>query len=362
MSTRGDGRACPALAISILVALALAGCAAAPRIERPPQTGLARLPDIATDPGTGEHALEIDVLTYNVAGLPWPVRGGRGEALRRIGDYLGELREAGREPDIVLVQEGFISEIADLVAASGYPNHVHGPLAGDRAPPLDNGLADDYRRKAFRLRGEGLGKWLGSGLHVLSNFPILEFAVRPFRYCAGLDCLANKGAVLARIEVPGLPVPLDVVNTHLNARGAAKVPRDRTLLAHNLQIEELAAFLDDARGPGYPLIFGGDFNTRNAEDRIDYALGHADGMMIASYYCTRLAEDCDIRLSFDGDQPWLDTQDLLGFSDGAAVRVRPVAIEAMFDCDATGGVLSDHDGYLVRYRLSWQSPEIARTP
>lgn len=361
MSTKGRGSAIPALAALFPLALALAGCVAPPRTPLPPQTGLAKQPEFANDPVTGGRTLEISVLTYNVAGLPWPVRSGRGEALAQIGAWLGELRAAGREPDIVLIQEGFIAGIADLVAASGYPNHVHGPLAGDRAPPLDNGLADGYRRKEFRLRGEGWGKWAGSGLHILSNFPIREFAVRAFRYCAGLDCLANKGALLARIEVPGLPVPLDVVNTHLNARGAAKVPRDRTLVAHNLQIEELAAFLDEARGPAYPLIFGGDFNTRNAEDRIAYALEHGDGLMIASYYCTRIVEDCEIGMSFDGDEPWLDTQDLLGFSDGEFVRLRPVAIEAMFDCDATGGVLSDHDGYLVRYRLSWQPTGIAGT-
>lgn len=340
----------------------LAGCAAPLRTARPPQDAVASLPEIRVDPETGEHAIEISVLTYNVAGLPWPVRSDRDIALRQIGDYLGELRAVGREPDIVLVQEGFIADFADLVAASGYPNHVHGPLAGDRAPPLDNGLADSFRRREFRLRGEGWGKWLGSGLHILSNFPILDFAVRPFRYCAGLDCLANKGVMLARIEVPGLPVPLDVVNTHLNARGAAKVPRDRTLIAHNLQIDEMEAFLEAAHTPGHPLIFGGDFNTRNAGDRIAYALERAEGMMIASYYCTRIVDDCDIRISFDGDEPWLDTQDLLGFVDGSTVRLRPIAIEAMFDCDTTGGVLSDHDGYLVRYRLSWQADRGARKP
>ena len=41
--------------------------------------------------------------------------------------------------------------------------------------------------------------------------------------CAGFDCLANKGVLLARIAVPGMAQPLTVANAHLNARKAAGV-------------------------------------------------------------------------------------------------------------------------------------------
>jgi hypothetical protein len=58
-------------------------------------------------------------------------------------------------------------------------------------------------------------------------------------------------------------------------------------------------------------------------------------------------------MSWDGDAPWLDTQDLQGFDNGALVAVRPLRVEAKFDGPSTGGKLSDHDGYEVTYRLSW---------
>jgi hypothetical protein len=38
----------------------------------------------------------FSVMTYNVEGLPWPVRKGRGEALKKIGFELAAMRVQGR--------------------------------------------------------------------------------------------------------------------------------------------------------------------------------------------------------------------------------------------------------------------------
>ena len=87
-----------------------------------PQTGLARTPDIILDSNSGTASMEITVLIYNVAGLPWPLGCGkasrdtddagkripiacnRSAALKEIGDTFGELRKQGIEPDIVMLQ------------------------------------------------------------------------------------------------------------------------------------------------------------------------------------------------------------------------------------------------------------------
>jgi hypothetical protein len=58
-------------------------------------------------------------------------------------------------------------------------------------------------------------------------------------------------------------------------------------------------------------------------------------------------------MSWDGDEPWLDTQDLQGFEDGEEITVTPIRAEALFDRRENGGVLADHDGYVVTYRLRW---------
>jgi hypothetical protein len=60
-----------------------------------------------------------------------------------------------------------------------------------------------------------------------------------------------------------------------------------------------------------------------------------------------------VRLSWDGDTPWMDTQDLQGFDSGTRVSLRPVRVDALFDEPWKGRPLADHDGLLVVYRLRW---------
>lgn len=79
------------------------------------------------------HSAEISVLTYNVRGLPWPIATGRAKALKKIGAELAAMRAEGRQPDVVLIQEGFRSEVSDLVKTSGYRYWAQGPTRGERA-------------------------------------------------------------------------------------------------------------------------------------------------------------------------------------------------------------------------------------
>ena len=296
--------------------------------------------------------VELSVMTYNVEGLPWPVRSGRGEALKAIGRHLAVLRDRRQEPDVVLLQEGFAKETADLIALSGYPYVAHGPKRGQRDPSaISKADRPDYRRVKYRQSGEGLGKWRSSGLWVLSNYPIAWVKSHAYHYCAGLDCLANKGVMLVSLQVPGLPTPVEVANTHLNSKGASRTPLIRNRKAHHLQADELKSFMQQDRTPGAPLIVGGDFNVKHAPDRFNYVMEDYP-FDVVSRYCKARPKSCDAEMSFDGDAPWLDTQDLIGFSDGARVALRPIQVEAMFDGSAAGPVLSDHDGYQVRFRLS----------
>lgn len=292
----------------------------------------------------------LSVMTYNVEGLPWPVRSGRGEALKKIGHQLAAMRAKGIEPDVVLLQEGFRSEIWDLIDESGYPYVARGPTRGQRDPNYLKGEKPDFRRVKYRRKGEGLGKWGSSGLWVLSNHPIDWVKSHAYRYCAGLDCLANKGVMLVSLKVPGLPVPVEIADTHLNSKGASGVPRSRATQAHHLQADELKRFMQTDRTPGAPLIVGGDFNIMHSADRFDHVMADYP-FEVVSRWCHQRPGACDTQISYDGDAPWLDTQDLIGFLEGQAVTVTPVAVEATFD-GAGEPVLSDHDGYKVTFRLT----------
>ncbi|MET0274256.1 MAG: endonuclease, partial [Phenylobacterium sp.] len=220
-------------------------------------------------------------------------------------------------------------EVADLVRASGYAYWAQGPS-----------------------RSEGFAKLTGAGLHVLSDAPITDVRSAAYRDCAGLDCLANKGVMLARLALPGAPVEVDVVNTHLNSKRASRAPLAQSLKAHNRQTEALIGFIKDHRDAGAPLLVGGDFNVKGAPARYDH-LAAARPYRVVSEYCSAPASACEGQAP--AVEPWLRSQDLQAFTDGGPVAVRPVKVETVF---AGAGRLSDHDGYLVRYRLSW-TPQTA---
>jgi endonuclease/exonuclease/phosphatase family metal-dependent hydrolase len=341
-------------------ALVIAGCA-----HYPPD----RLTECAIDQSridvdqqSGEASTELSVLTYNVEGLPWPARSNRSPRLREIGRQLAAMRKAGRAPDIVLLQEVFTTDAGRIATSSGYVNRVRGPgrkakrpSASDAADPsLVNG------RKLFK--GEGLGRLFSGGLYVLSDFPVTQTTGQPFRRreCAGFDCLANKGLQHITVQVPGVPQPLEVFNTHLNAGRAARVRQERALIAHQLQIEETARFIEQQRPAGSPMILGGDFNMRGDDERFAY-FSQLLPYSLVHQYCAFISSPCQVGLSWDGDEPWMDTQDLQSFDDGDVVTVRPVRVEGLFDQPWKGAPLADHDGLLVVYRLSWPATATTRS-
>jgi endonuclease/exonuclease/phosphatase family metal-dependent hydrolase len=338
----------------------VSGCTSRPEARVQPCTSAANLPTVHID-GDGREYLDLSVLIYNVEGLPWPARKRRGPSLDRIAAELERLRAAGMAPDIVLLQEAFSQQAKLIATRAGYPNIIYGPGARDKRREAHAPLPSDFRAERRLLKGERTPKLLSSGLVVLSEFPVMSVQTEPFsrHACAGFDCLANKGVMLARVWIPGMPSPLDLFTTHMNSRSAAGVNLERADAAHRYQTDQSADFLARARDDSNPLIFGGDFNMKNSPGRLDY-FSYRKPYHIVRHYCTVVTSDCDVRVSWDGDASWLDTQDLQGFDDGATVKLRPIVAEAMFDGPNTGGKLSDHDGYKVVYRLSWRNGAAGR--
>lgn len=302
-------------------------------IERPaPEAGAnGRSLDRLSDPPA--QTTDISVLTYNVRGLPWPIASGRGDALRAIGKELAQMRRSGRQPDVVLIQEGFRSEMADLVKASGYRFWAKGPG-----------------------RGAGFGRLANAGLHVLSDAPIVDVKRHAYGDCAGLDCFANKGAMRVRLVPDGSPTPIDIVNTHLNSRRASRAAPAVSLAAHNQQVRELNAFVAEARAKGVPILVGGDFNVRNSPERYYFDALDRPYTVVSEYCSQRLEADCGDQSGDPAAQPWLRSQDLQAFVADEQVSVRPLKTDTMF-AEAKGQPrLSDHDGYVVRYQLQWARP------
>lgn len=338
-------------ATAALVALPLlGGCSGSPPV-RSISCAEAPAPDIRLSADGVTATTTLSVLTYNIEGLGWPARSGRAPYLREIGARLAALRAAGTAPDIVLFQEMFSAAAKRAVRDSGYPAIAHGPRRLTEAPkPMGVSLPGKARWK----RGEIGIKVEGGGLAVASAYPLIATQARAYgrRSCAGIDCLANKGIVLARVALPGVPGAIDIYDTHMNSRGASRAPAERNLAAHKRQSLEASEFLAETNDDTNPLIFGGDFNMRHSEARFD-RFSRYQPLQLVHRVCADPASGCDVRLSWDGDEPWMATQDLQLFLPGDAMAIRPIRVEALFDGGASGPKLSDHDGFLVTYKLSW---------
>ena len=345
-------------ATTTVSALALAGCGTALPL-RTLACNAAAPPAISQSPDGRTRAATLKVLTYNIEGLGFPARRGRGPELAQIGERLSAMHSAGTGPDIVLFQEMFSGPAKKAVASSGYPAIAPGPRRTTRPSGPTPGKLPG---KAKITRGEAGIHFEGSGLAIASRWPIMATDVRAYgsRSCAGLDCLANKGIMLARIFIPGLPTPIDVYDTHMNSRGASKAPAARNLAAHDRQALEASEFIDSTHDDDFPVIFGGDFNMRHSEPRWENFTRY-QSLTLVHRVCVDPAYGCEVKMSWDGDEPWMDTQDLQFFFAGNRASIRPVRVEAMFDGSADSPKLSDHDGYMVTYRIEWPAAEPVRT-
>lgn len=240
----------------ILTALLVGACTPlpAPRIAAP---NAAPTPQIEISADGKIASTTLDVLTFNLEGLSWPARTGRGPSLERISQILVELDEQGKAPDVVMAQEMFSKAAIRAVHATRYANIVAGP---SRTQKKRMTASEPMPRPYIIGKGEIGLHVLGAGLAILSRYPVTATQSEPFgRRCAGLDCLSNKGMLHARIAIPGVPEAVDLFDTHLNSQTASRVTPERHAAAHQRQVRELANFIDSISDPDAPHDIGGRF-------------------------------------------------------------------------------------------------------
>ena len=308
---------------------------------------------------TGTKAIDLSVLTFNVAGLPWPISSGRFGAMTMIGEEIQSIIDSGFPVDVVLIQEGFVSSTTSIADQLNFSNIVSGPNSASTNTEQSEPIARSQRKW---WKGEAIGKWLGSGLYVFSAYPVVGVKRISFEEpaCAGYDCLANKGAVLAQIVVPGLPDPVDIITTHLNSTHAAGVPQSETHRAHQLQVRRLAEFWNHATDPRHPTIMAGDFNVRDSHQRfVPFAKLFREAAFVKNS-CEEFGGPTRCDIDVRPDAPWLTSQDLQAYRSGRRVQIIPLNARTVLHKPINGTALSDHVGYLVRYRLSWSPVRIAQ--
>ena len=301
----------------------------------------------------------LSVLTYNVAGLPWPIASGRSAAIDAMASRLRDLRRQGRNPHLVVLQEAFTDDARAIGRAAGYRYVVDGPSVAEVNEATGNAEDRRFVADASWWSGETQGKLYGSGLQLLSDFPVIR--VRRMAYpafaCAGYDCLANKGALLATVRVPGAPSPVDIVTTHLNSRKSTGVSDARSLYAYRRQAALLSAFLNEQHDPAHPLIVAGDFNTGSARLRRAALRAQIATWPGADAFQNALEQVAEPRMAAGMPLPrdvgaaLRRATDWQFFASGTNARLRVVAVSVPFGREATGGMLSDHIGYTAMFRL-----------
>lgn len=312
-----------------------------------------RRPDFVGLPGS-----DLSVMTYNVEGLPWPARWNREASVAIIARNLAALRSIGRQPHVVALQEAFTAEAKGIGVQAGYPYVAVGPLREETGSPALTARDRSFARNASILKGERSGRLLDSGLVILSDYPILAVRSLPFPAyaCAGFDCLANKGMVMALIRVPGYSEPVAIVDVHFNSRRSSGVAPARSDYAFVRQVDAMASFLRVNAPLNLPLIVAGDFNVGKATARKLYiqrqartwARGRPDTFkeMVQGF-----AGDLHrSRLSNPADAASLAHEKDLQFAvSGGQMSLHATAAAIPFSREQRQETLSDHIGYITYY-------------
>ena len=200
---------------SVALLLETCGCA-----SRRPTPVVVDHQVMAERTGRSDEELKLKVVTYNIWGLPWWLRGGRG------GRYAEIARELERlDADFILLQEAWTAN-----ARKAVPRRGHWAIACAAA-----------QHSFFQQ----------SGLVTLSKFPIVGGQFYPFSRAAFPDRFVNKGVLKITVQLPGGEV-LNVWNAHLQDAGAVRTRRS--------QIRELASRIQSAEDGQIADLVAGDFN------------------------------------------------------------------------------------------------------
>lgn len=312
-----------------------------------PMVQATSLPTVASE---DQQLPLLRVLSFNINALPDLLKSGGQEVdqYQRIAEILRERRAKGTHPQIVVLQEVFDNKASVIAETTGYAYVVKGP--GRREASKKGKAHWSMRARKTYTNFDDPQKLTGSGLVILSDFPVLEAQHKAFDsdMCAGFDCLANKAIQMVRVAVPGLDRPLDIINSHFNSRRSAAAPKKLVFRAHQRQTETLEWFMHKL-DQGNPLVLAGDFNTRE-KARYRYFRERID-LTDSAEACLAMDGTCVVDSGTKVEEVLYDTNDKHFFVGSDCHGLTPVHIVRNFTEMVNGKPLSDHLGYEVHYRV-----------
>lgn len=307
------------------------------------------------------EATFVSVMTYNVHGLPWPLASGRDAAFERIEGRLRALRLHNTQPHVVVLQEAFTQGAKAIGTKSGYRYIVNGPSRDSIGNQQAKATDLTFNNAASFFKGETSGKWLDSGLQIMSDYPILSVKRQAFPAfaCAGFDCLANKGILLVTIAVPGSATPILIATTHMNSKRASGVSMERSYYAYQRQADIINHFLAANRDPNTPVVFAGDFNA-SSDQRKSYLLASGASSLSAAnrvkiqsalQSCLSASHPCGFAVPQIANFIQNRSRDWQFYANGFHTSIQAVKMQVPFGHERSGRMLSDHIGYGIIYRV-----------
>lgn len=177
-----------------------------------------------------EDNKHLAVLTMNTQLMPFYTGGfnNLNHPARRAAD----IPELVKDYDVVIFQElydrGHRAKIVELMEED-YPYHT-------------------------RVIGDGTSNMLTGGVMIFSHWPIEDERTVKYDRCTGIDCFADKGGQLARVNKHGKQYYF--LATHMQSENEAL---DQEIRAH--QLERLRGLLESAEVPAdAPVFLAGDLN------------------------------------------------------------------------------------------------------
>ncbi len=300
--------------------------------------GAAGASGTATTTAVAGAAGELELLSYNVAGLPEVLSGSEpAENMPLIGPLLNDY-------DLVLLQETW---------KTPDPN----PMAPLRVyhEELESRVDFEHRTESAPLplggdatRPEAI---LADGLNVFSRFPLGEVTRERWVGCFGGadtsrggagDCLAQKGFLLTTVTLAE-GVEVDVYDLHAEAGGT---PDDQALQADDY--DQLAAFIEE-HSDGRPVLLAGDTNL-HTDDPVDPDNPEGEGdLAIWEAFLDRTGLT-DVCAALDCEDPGAIDKAAFRSSGGATLEALAHDNPTERFTRADGEPLSDHPPLVVTFR------------
>lgn len=252
-----------------------------------------------------ETSGQFSVLTYNIHGLPPEVTNDNtSERIKQIAPLLEAYDVIGLQEDWMIENHEILVENTDFVTIDAFNE----PSTEDKV--------------------------YGSGLSLLSDFPLLEFNHIYYDRCNGYidsasDCFASKGVQAAVLDIGGHE--FTILNTHLEAGSGD--------LDDQIRIEQIQTIVALLETTITPVILLGDFNLRPNDQSDVEAL-----QLLENQNMRQTCWEIDCSEPNHIDQIWIRS------SDNIDLQIETWTAPNNF-VDAQGVDLSDHPPITVN--LQW---------